>query len=68
MIEVILETMAPLIELNDDKSFKQVRFSPRLDYVPILDKEELDLYYMQEKTLNVQFDKYRINLNLSQKT
>ena len=30
--EVILETISPLIELNDDKSFKQVRFSPRLDY------------------------------------
>ena len=27
--EVILETISPLIELNDDKSFKQVRFSPR---------------------------------------
>ena len=39
--EVILENISPLIELNDDKSFKQVRFSPRLDYVPILDKEKL---------------------------
>ena len=43
--EVILETISPLIELNDNKSFKQVRFSPRLDYVPILDKDKLDLYY-----------------------
>ena len=32
--EVILETISPLIELNEDKSFRQVRFSPRLDYVP----------------------------------
>ncbi len=37
--EVILETISPLIELNDDKNFKQVRFSPRLDYVPILEKK-----------------------------
>ena len=28
--EVILETISPLIELNDDKSFKQVRFSPKI--------------------------------------
>ena len=31
------------------KHFKQVRFSPRLDYVPMLDKEELDLYYKARK-------------------
>ena len=38
--EVILETISPLIELNEDNNFKQVRFSPRLDYVPILEKEK----------------------------
>ena len=67
--EVILETMAPLIELNDDKSFKQVRFSPRLDYVPILDKEELDLYYNARKKLSEMYnsDKYRIEFKLEPK-
>ena len=42
--EVVLEDWSELIKLNDDKTFKQVRFSPRLDYVPILEKEKLDLY------------------------
>ena len=35
--EVVLENWSPLIELSDDKKFKQVRFSPRLDFVPMLD-------------------------------
>ena len=47
--DVILETISPLIELYEDKSLKQVRFNPRLDYVPILDKKELDLYYKARK-------------------
>ena len=42
--EVVLEDWSELIKLNDDKTFKQVRFSPRLDYVQMLEKEELDLY------------------------
>ena len=40
--EVVLEDWSELIKLNDDKSFKQVRFSPRMFYVPILDKEKLE--------------------------
>ena len=67
--EVILETISPLIELNDDKSFKQVRFSPRLDYVPILDKEKLDLYYQARKKLSEMYnsEKYRIEFKLEPK-
>jgi len=67
--EVILENISPLIELNDDKSFKQVRFSPRLDYVPILDKEKLDLYYQARKKLSEMYnsEKYRIEFKLEPK-
>ena len=67
--EVILENISPLIELNDDKSFKQVRFSPRLDYVPILDKEKLDLYYQARKKLSEMYnsEKYRIEFKLKPK-
>jgi len=67
--EVILETIAPLIELHEDGSFKQVRFSPRLDYVPILDKEKLDLYYMARKKLSEMYnsEKYRLEFKLEQK-
>ncbi len=67
--EVILETISPLIELNDDNSFKQVRFSPRLDYVPILEKEKLDLYYQARKKISEMYnsDKYRIEFKLEPK-
>ena len=67
--EVILESISPLIELNNDKSFKQVRFSPRLDYVPILEKRKLDLYYQARKKISEMYnsDKYRIEFKLEPK-
>ena len=64
--DVVLEDWSELIKLNDDKTFKQVRFSPRLDYVPMLDKEKLDLYYKARKKLSEMYnsDKYRIEFKL----
>ena len=64
--DVVLEDWSELIKLNDDKTFKQVRFSPRLDYVPMLDKEKLDLYYKARKKLSKMYnsDKYRIEFKL----
>ena len=49
---VILEDWSELIHLDENKEFKQVRFSPRLDYVPILEKNKLDLYYKSRKKLS----------------
>ncbi len=67
--EVVLEDWSELIKLNDDMTFKQVRFSPRLDYVPILEKEKLDLYYKARKKLSEMYnsDKYRIEFKLEPK-
>ncbi len=67
--EVVLEDWSELISLNDDKTFKQVRFSPRLDYVPMLEKEKLDLYYKARKKLSEMYnsDKYRIEFKLAPK-
>ena len=67
--EVVLEDWSELIKLNDDKTFKQVRFSPRLDYVPMLDKEKLDLYYKARKKLSEMYnsDKYRVEFKLAPK-
>jgi len=67
--EVVLEDWSELIKLNDDKTFKQVRFSPRLDYVPILEKDKLDLYYKARKKLSEMYnsDKYRIEFKLEPK-
>jgi len=67
--EVVLEDWSELISLNDDKTFKQVRFSPRLDYVPMLEKERLNLYYKARKKLSEMYnsDKYRIEFKLAPK-
>ncbi len=49
---VMLEDWSELIHLDDEKKFKQVRFSPRLDYVPMLKKDKLDQYYKARKKLS----------------
>ena len=66
---VVLEDWSELIKLNDDQTLKQVRFSPRLDYVPILEKRKLDLYYRARKKLSEMYnsDKYRIEFKLEPK-
>jgi gamma-butyrobetaine dioxygenase len=43
--DVVLENMGELIELDEQNNFKQIRFSTRLDYVPPLEKDHLDIYY-----------------------
>ena len=67
--EVVLEDWSELIKLDENKDFKQVRFSPRLDYVPMLEKGKLDLYYKARKKLSEMYnsDKYRIEFKLSPK-
>ncbi len=41
----VLENWGETIELNKNKSIKRVRLSPRLDYVPILKKDQLSQFY-----------------------
>ena len=67
--EVILEDWSELIRLDENKNFKQVRFSPRLDYVPMLEKNKLDLYYKARKKLSDLYnsEKYRIEFKLEPK-
>jgi gamma-butyrobetaine dioxygenase len=67
--DVVLEDWSELIKLDNNKNFKQVRFSPRLDYVPMLDKEKLDLYYKARKKLSEMYnsEKYRIEFKLAPK-
>ena len=64
--EIVLEDWSELIKLDEEKNFKQVRFSPRLDYVPILEKHELDLYYKARKKLSDMYnsEKFRIEFKL----
>ena len=64
---VVLENWAEMIQLDENGNFKQVRFSPRLDFVPLLDKEKLELYYSARKKISELYnsDKYRIEFKLS---
>ena len=41
----MLENWGETIELNKDNTIKRVRLSPRLDYVPVLKKKQLSLFY-----------------------
>ena len=63
---VVLEDWAEMIQLDEYGEFKQVRFSPRLDFVPLMDKEKLDLYYAARKKISELYnsDKFRIEFKL----
>ena len=65
---VVLEDWAEMIKLNDQGQFKQVRFSPRLDFVPLMEKSKLKLFYLARKKISELYNsnKYRIEFNLSQ--
>ena len=64
---VVLEDRAEMIQLNDKGEFKQVRFSPRLDFVPLLDKDKLELYYSARKKISELYNsnQYRIEFKLA---
>ena len=64
--DVVLENWAEMITLDEDKNFKQVRFSPRLDFVPLIDKDRLDIFYKARNKISELYnsDKYRIEFKL----
>ncbi len=64
--DIVLEDWAEMIQLDDQGDFKQVRFSPRLDFVPLMDKERLDLYYSARNKISELYnsDDYRIEFKL----
>ena len=61
-----LEDCAELIQLDENKRLKQVRFSPRLDFVPLMDKEKLELYYAARNKISEMYnsEKFRIEFKL----
>ena len=63
---IILEDWAQMIQLDEQGEFKQVRFSPRLDFVPLMDKAKLDLYYTARKKISELYnsDNFRIEFKL----
>ena len=63
---VVLEDWAEMIQIDENGKFKQVRFSPRLDFVPLMDKEKLEIYYAARKKISELYnsDNYRIEFKL----
>ena len=63
---VVLEDWAEMIKLNENNEFKQVRFSPRLDFVPLMDKEKLEMFYAARKKISELYnsDNFRIEFKL----
>ena len=63
---VVLEDWAEMIQLDENKRLKQVRFSPRLDFVPLMDKEKLELYYAARNKISEMYNskKFRIEFRL----
>ena len=63
---VILEDWAEMIQLDENKRLKQVRFSPRLDFVPLMDKKKLELYYAARNKISEMYnsEKFRIEFKL----
>ena len=63
---IILEDWAEMINIDEDGQFKQVRFSPRLDFVPLIDKEKLELFYSARKKISELYnsDKFRVEFKL----
>ena len=64
---VVLEDCAEMIQLDESGNFKQVRFSPRLDFVPLMDKDKLELYYSARKKISELYNSnnYRVEFKLS---
>ncbi len=50
--DIILENWGELIELDREGDYKQVRYSTRVDFVPPIDQEELDIFYKARKLLS----------------
>ena len=49
---IILENWGELIELDQNNKVKQVRYSTRLDYVPAIEKKELEKFYQARKLIS----------------
>ncbi len=63
---IVLEDWAEMIKLDENGKFRQVRFSPRLDFVPLIDKEKLKLFYSARNKISELYNskKYKIEFKL----
>ena len=61
--DIILENWGELIELDENKKFKQIRFNSRFDYVPALESNKLELFYRGRKKLFELLNEERFSLS-----
>jgi gamma-butyrobetaine dioxygenase len=56
-----------MISLDENNQFKQVRFSPRLDFVPLLEKSKLELFYKARNKISELYNSndFRIEFKLT---
>ena len=66
-VDVILENKSKIIELDSDGNFKQISFSGRLDYVPLLNQKDLEIFYNARKCIYelCNSDRFKIKFRLS---
>ena len=48
---VVLENWGELIELDEDRNIKQIRYNTKIEYVPHLEKKKLELFYQARKKM-----------------
>ena len=66
-VDVILENKSKIIELDSEGNFKQISFSGRLDYVPLLNDKNLEIFYKARKCMYelCNSDQFKIKFRLS---
>ena len=64
---IVLEDWGEMIQLDEFGQLKQVRFSPRLDFVPLMEREKLEIFYSARKKLSELYnsDKNKIQFKLT---
>ncbi len=63
---VVLEDWSEIIKLNEKGKFKQVRFSPRLDFVPGMEIDKLEIYYTAREKISELYnsENYKLQFKL----
>ena len=66
-VDVILENKSKIIELDNEGNFKQISFSGRLDYVPLLENKKLETFYNARKLMYelCNSDQFKIKFRLN---
>ena len=64
--DIILENWGELLEIDEENNLKQVRYNTKIEYVPHINKDELDLFYKARNKLSELYNsiEFRIEFKL----